>query len=54
MVKFGETITNEKEIYKICPNCRGEITPTMKSAYNSEWCPFCGLNHSEVFKNNKQ
>lgn len=53
MVKFNQVLTVEKEVYKICPNCRGEITPDMKSAYNKEWCPYCGLNHPEVFNNIK-
>lgn len=50
MIEFGQFITVEKEIYKICPQCRSEITPDMVSSYNKEWCPFCGLNHSDVFK----
>lgn len=49
-VKFGESLDINKVIFKICPNCRMDITQDMHSAYNDEWCPFCGLNHDVVFE----
>lgn len=49
-VKFGEFLTIDKEIYKVCPICRSDIKPEWKHVYEHEWCPYCGLNHEEVFK----
>lgn len=43
-VKFGEFLTVDKEIYKVCPVCRSDIKPEWEHAYKNEWCPSCGLN----------
>lgn len=43
-VKFGQYLTVDKEIYKICPKCRRDIKPEWVVAYKNEWCPACGLN----------
>lgn len=54
MGKFSTFITADKNIYKVCPNCRCDIETQMKHAYENEWCPFCGLNHDKVFNSNKK
>lgn len=46
-VKFGEFITVNKQVYKICPECRTQIPPEWEHAYENEWCPQCGLNIME-------
>lgn len=43
-VKFGEYITVDKEVFKVCPQCKEDIKPEWKHAYEHEWCPACGLN----------
>ncbi|MFS0841259.1 hypothetical protein [Paenibacillus sp. 1P03SA] len=37
---------HEGVVIKKCPDCLGEIKPDMTKAYEEEWCPFCGLNHT--------
>jgi len=43
-IPFGQFLTVDKQIYKICPECRIEILPEWEHAYEYEWCPHCGLN----------
>ena len=43
-IPFCQFLTVDKQIYKICPECRIEILHEWEHAYEYEWCPHCGLN----------
>jgi len=42
-IKFNE-VMRSNQMVKVCPKCNCDILPKWESAYNKEWCPFCGCN----------